>query len=142
MVQRSRICRGRGLDGWRMNQRFMVSWSMLMHWTIVSSSMVSWISWCVGSRDSCRGNCSSRVLLRVVVGMDTLWGGMRLTHNSGGMGTVGLVDRVTHCRGIALFDDLVVRLVGGGEAEEGGEEEDSHAATSAAAGDQLMTSAG
>ena len=73
--------------------------------------------------------------------MDTLWGGMRLTHNSGGMGTVGLVDRVTHCRGIALFDDLVVRLVGGGEAEEGGEEEDSHAAT-AVVGDQLMTLAG
>ena len=72
--------------------------------------------------------------------MDTLWGGMRLTHNSGGMGTVGLVDRVTHCRGIALFDDLVVRLVGGGEAEEGGQEEDSHAAAAADGGEQLITS--
>ena len=49
--------------------------------------------------------------------MDTLRGGMRLTHNSGGMGTMGLVDRVTHCRGIALFDDLVVRLVGSGQGK-------------------------
>ena len=79
-----------------MNQRFMVSWSMVRHWTIVSSSMVSWISWCVGSRDSCRGSYCSGVLLRVVVGMDTLGSSMGLAMYSGGIGTMGLVDRVTH----------------------------------------------
>merc|ERR1719412_442131 len=75
---------------------------MVDHWGMVGSSMVngmvsvSGVSRGVGGRDSCRGMDSSRVLLRVVVGVDTLGCSMGLAMYSGSIGTVGLVDRVTH----------------------------------------------
>ena len=75
---------------------------MVGHWSMVGSSMVnsmvsvSRVSWGVGGWDSCWGDGCSRVLLRVVVGMDTLGSSVGLAMYSGGIGTVGLVDRVTH----------------------------------------------
>merc|ERR1719189_1588712 len=98
MVSRSRGMVSRGMD----DHWGVVGSSMVDHWGMIGSSMVcgmvsvSRVSWGVGSRDSCRSDGCSRVLLRVVVGVDTLGCGMGLAMYSGGIGTVGLVDRVTH----------------------------------------------
>jgi len=109
MVSRSRgmVCRSmdhRGVVGSRgmVDHRGMVGSSMVDHWGMVGSSMVngmvsvSRVSWGVGGGDSRRSNGCSRVLLRVVVGVDTLGSSVGLAMYSGGIGTVGLVDRVTH----------------------------------------------
>jgi len=117
MVSRSRgvVCRsmdhrgvigsrGRGMVGSRgmMDHWGVVGSSMVDHWGMIGSSMVygmvsvSRVSWGVRGGDSCGGMDSGRVLLRVVVGVDTLGCSMGLAMYSGGIGTVGLVDRVTH----------------------------------------------
>ena len=96
--------RGRGMVGSRgmVDHWGVVGSSMVNHWGMVGSSMVygmvsvSGVGWGVGGRDSCWGDGCSRVLLRVVVGMDTLGSSMGLAMYSGGIGTMGLVDRVTH----------------------------------------------
>merc|ERR1719150_1748933 len=111
MVSRSRgvVCRGRGVVCRSMDHRGMVSRSrgvvcrgMVDNRGVIGSSMVnslvsvSGVSWGVGGWDSCGGDGCSRVFLRVVVGMDTLGSSMGLAMYSGGIGTMGLVDRVTH----------------------------------------------
>merc|ERR1719266_1244843 len=99
MVSRSRgvVCRSmdhRGVVGSR--GRGMVGSrgrGMVDHHSMVS---ISRVSWGVGSGDSRWGDGCSRVLLRVVVGVDTLGSSVGLAMYSGSIGTVGLVDRVTH----------------------------------------------
>ena len=68
---------------------------------------------------------SSAVLFSGVGVVDVLGGGVGLLGHDGGVGAVGLVDRVGDGGGVAVLDDLVVGLVSGDSSQKGGDSDKS-----------------
>merc|ERR1712128_311346 len=130
----------RGMVSWSgMHNRGMVSWSGMYNGGMVSWSsmndrgMVSWSSMIDrGRRISCLdwesswSNGSSRSLLVASIAMYGLRSSMGLAHNRSMYSSMGLMDRVTNSRGIALLDTLVVSLVSGNYGQKGGTDKSLH----------------
>merc|ERR1712106_1270611 len=125
MDDRSMVSWGRG----------MVSWSSMNYWSMISwgRGMISWGSMIDRGRgiscldwESSWSNGSSRSLLVASIAMYGLRSSMGLAHNRSMYSSMGLVDRVTNSRGIALLDTLVVSLVSGNYGQKGGTDKSLH----------------
>ena len=116
-LEGSRLVGSRLVDrGWVVDGSRLVGWSRSIHrsWSMVNRGVVSrGMDRTVGGSMS-----SSRVLLLIMILVDLIRGSSWLAHHSSMIGTMRLVHRGAHSRGVAMLDTLVAALVGSSEGED------------------------